>query len=208
MSQQRSRLKTKLAEQLSFLATSSQHYDHGIENEAIRLAVTLRVLFYDKPRNRSLLQQLSLNNTKMLSSLKNGSGGWMNCLSHKIDLNSPRPIIMIPQLRQSVLRETSFDDWWDGEEIFRHENMGYTRSKIILSMAHKDGGAHVDKLQQYYKVLSAGKWAIGITGSLTYSGAAPFQQGTTIYPDNAHFALVRQFAYEVLASAEHYKWQQ
>jgi hypothetical protein len=98
-------------------------------------------------------------------------------------------------------------DWWDGESIFQHDGTNYTRRRIILSVAEKDGGTHVDEdLEPYYKVLLAGEYAIGITGDMTYDGPPPFPQGVTIYPDNAHLALIRQFAHEVLASHRHFKW--
>ena len=41
---------------------------------------------------------------------------------------------------------------------------------------------------------------------MTYNGPPPFPQGVTIYPNNAHFALARQFAHETLASQRHFKW--
>lgn len=75
------RLQTRLTEQLNFLRRSSDQYDHGVEDEAIRLAVALRILFYDKPRSHSLLQQLGLDGTKMQSSLHNSQGGWMRLLA-------------------------------------------------------------------------------------------------------------------------------
>jgi hypothetical protein len=96
-------------------------------------------------------------------------------------------------------------DWWNGESIFVHNGTQYTRKRIVLSLANKDGGAHVDEeLEAYYKVLCAGEYALGITGNLTYAG--PFPQGVAIYADNAHLALARQFAHETLASQSHFGW--
>jgi len=57
----------------------------------------------------------------------------------------------------------------------------------MLSAANKDGGAHVDpKLEQYYEVLSAGEFAIGLTGNLKFAGEPLFPQGVTHYGANAH----------------------
>jgi hypothetical protein len=39
-----------------------------------------------------------------------------------------------------------------------------------------------------------------------YKGPSPFPQRVTIYPDNAHLALVRQFTHEVLVSAQQFAW--
>jgi hypothetical protein len=108
---------------------------------------------------------------------------------------------MLPILGEKF-REMRLSDWWSKEPVFVHLNEQFTRRKIVLSAANKDGGAHVDvQLERYYEVLCAGEYAIGITGNLTYQGAPPFKQGITHYPKNAHFALIRQFGHEVLISA-------
>jgi hypothetical protein len=165
----------------------------------------MRVIFHQTPKSTSLLTHLQLTGTKMLSSAR-GHGDWKDYLGHKIDLTSPQPIKMTPLLGESFT-EVPFPDWWDGEPIFVDNGTAYTRKKIILSLANKDGGAHVDKeLEVYYEVLRAGKYAIGITGNLTYNGPPPFPQGVTIYPNNTHFALARQFAHETLASQRHFNW--
>jgi hypothetical protein len=206
MSPASNRLQNKLAEQLDFLNSSAHHFDQGKESEAIRMSAALRVLFYDKPSSHSLLQQCGLDETKMFSSLSSVQSGWKTCLKEKIDLKSTTPVTMIPQLEFSRLNEVSFATWWEDEEIFRYNNISYSRKRIVLSMAHKDGGAHVDRLEEYYLVISSGKWAIGVTGNLTYEGQAPFPQGVTIFPTNAHLALIRQFAFEVVSSAQKYAW--
>jgi hypothetical protein len=77
----------------------------------------------------------------------------------------------------------------------------YPRRLIVLSAANKDGGAHVDaQLDHYYEVLCAGKYALGFTGKLQFNRSSSYPQGVTIYPSNAHFALLRQFAHETLVS--------
>ena len=162
-------------------------------------------MFHDKGRTTSLLTHLSLKGTAMLSSSR-GHGDWKDYLAHVIDLTISRPIVMKPLLGNAFV-EMPLEDWWEGESIFVHDGTSYTRRRIVLSMAEKDGGTHVDDdLEAYYKVLYAGEYAIGITGNLAYDGPPPFPQGVTIYPDNAHLALVRQFAHEVLGSAQRFAW--
>ncbi|GAB2689550.1 hypothetical protein [Nocardia thraciensis] len=151
------------------------------------------------------MMQLGLGDTRMVTS-STVADGWRSYLQHRIDLTSPRPIVMIPMLDVKMLHEVTLAEWWDGEQIFHYKGEAYTRKRIILSMANRDGGTHVGKLHQYYRVLCAGEWALGITGDLTYSGDAPFPQGVPIFPDNAHLALLRQFTFEVLHSSERYKW--
>jgi hypothetical protein len=53
-------LQTHLDEQLGFLERSSAAFDEGYEDEAKRLAVTLRVLLHETTQSHSLLRQLGL----------------------------------------------------------------------------------------------------------------------------------------------------
>jgi hypothetical protein len=141
----------------------------------------------------------------MLSSAR-GHGNWQDFLAHQIDLTSPQPVRMLPLLSNKFL-EVSIEDWWSNESVFVHNAQKYSRRMIVLSASNKDGGAHVDKqLEEYYEVLCAGEYAIGITGNLKYDGKPPFPQGVTIFPKNAHLALIRQFAHETLFSINYFAW--
>ena len=74
-------------------------------------------------------------------------------------------------------------------------------------MRHKDGGAHIDpKLDRFYEELTKGEWSLGIEGDRSYDGPPPFEQRVTHYPRNGHLALLRQFAHEVLATAQRFDW--
>lgn len=187
----RARYEERLGSHIGFLQQSASLYDSGQEDESLRLAHSMRVVFHNTNASTSLLSHLQLTGTQMLSSSR-GHGNWQDYLAHEIDMTSSQPIVMKPLLGQSFA-EVPLSDWWEGESIFRHNGTNYTRKRIILSVDNKDGGAHVDEeLEAYYKVLCAGEYAIGITGNLTYSGPTPFPQSVTIYPNNAHLALVRQ----------------
>jgi len=110
-------------------------------------------------------------------------------------------------LKDDRFHELSLTDWWSAEPIFTYQGQKHPRKKIVLSAANKDGGAHVDrKLESYYEFLCGGEYGLGIIGNLTYEGEAPFPQGVAVYADNAHLALIRQFAHEVLASSVYFGW--
>ncbi len=199
------RITQKLTEQLNFIRRSCTSFDQGHEDEALRIATSLRILFHDTGKSVSLMKHLALKDTTMLSSSR-GLGDFKDYLSHRIDLTSEAPIKMIPLLGERF-RVLPLGDWWSNEAVFIYNNEGHARKKIILSAANKDGGAHVDAaLETYYEILCSGKYTLGITGNLKYPEAPPFPQGITIYPKNAHLALIRQFAHEVLVSASHFNW--
>ena len=113
---------------------------------------------------------------------------------------------MLPLLGIQFI-ELSIEDWWRNEPVFVYNSQKFSRQKIVLSAANKDGGAHVDEeLEKYYEFLCSGEYAFGITGNLEFDGEPPFPQGVTIYPKNAHLALIRQFAHETLSSVTHFNW--
>jgi hypothetical protein len=200
------RFADKLREQLRFLGRSASLYDQGAEDEALRMATALRVVLHDTKSGTSLFKHLALTNTQMLSSAR-GHGNWQDYLSQEINLRSSEPVKMRPLLGRQFA-EAPFARWWSDEPVFVHQSKSYSRRLICLSAADTDGGAHVDsKLEEYYETLAAGQYMAGITGNLEYGGhPPPFPQGVTIYPKNAHFALIRQFTHEFLCSADHNKW--
>lgn len=200
------RFTDKLCEQFRFLGRSARLYEQGAEDEALRMATALRVVLHDTQSSRSLFQHLGLTNTQMLSSSR-GHGNWHDYLAQEINLSSSEPVRMRPLLG-CQFAEVPFARWWSDEPVFVHRSKDYSRRLICLSAANKDGGAHVDsKLEEYYEILAAGQYMLGITGNLEYGGhPPPFPQGVTTYPRNAHLALIRQFTHEFLCSADHYRW--
>jgi hypothetical protein len=202
------RLRRKLKEQVGFLERSARDYDSGHEEEALRLATTMRVLFHDTPTSTSLLTHMSTRHTTtMLASPPTKFADWRDFLNVKIDLNSSEPVRFLPNLRDQLI-PMPFADWWDSDSVSA-SGTSVSRKRIVLGAANRDGGAHVDtKLQTFYEHLVKGEYGLGITGDLTYEGTPPFPQGVTVYPGNGHLAFLRQFAHECLTAARHYHWIQ
>lgn len=205
----RDRFIKKFQEQFQFIQRSCRSYDEGYEDESIRLATSLRVIFHNTMASTSLIKHLNFNNKIMLSS-SGGQGNILDLLSWVIDINSPQPVKTRPQLGDKF-RQISIKEWWDIEQVFTYKTQKYTRKKIILTATNKDGGAHVDEeLDKFYEALSAGSGidGISITGNLTYNGEPPFQQGVNQSAKNVQLSLIRQFAHEFLAAVTHFSWLQ
>ena len=81
-----------------------------------------------------------------------------------------------------------FDSWWDDKVVKDINGQFITRAQLILWVANKDGGAHVDpKLDAQYALLSRGN-PMGIT----------YSDGTgAMAPTGLHLASVRQIAHEL-----------
>lgn len=206
------RFRAELRKQLGFLGRTAKLFDEGHEDEGVRLAAVMRVLFHDtfhpktgKPNSISLLTHLGMREScTMLTTPPTQLADWRDFLAVKIDLNSATPSSLVPRLDLQLI-EIPFTTWWDSDSV--RAKASVSRRRLITNAANKDGGAHVDrKLERFYEELMHANWSLGITGNLTYDGPPPFEQGVTQYPKNAHLALLRQFAYEVLATAERFGW--
>lgn len=202
----KARFERKLRETLTFLDVSSKAFDAGIECEALRIAVCLRVLFHQTNNSTSLATHLGAN-WKFLSTDRGQVKpmGWVNA---SIDLKANPPVSAKPRLgKEFAQTPLGIHQWWKEEVVFEHGGKSYSRSNVALVAANKDGGAHVDQaLSAFYVSLAAAiPLAIG-PSNLKYAGPEPFDQTKTHVAENTHFALLRQFAHEVLVSAKHFHW--
>lgn len=175
----------------------------------------MRTLFRDtvsrktgKPLSQSLLTQLSMQDCTMAATPRTSFADWRDFLAMRTDINSPTPVTFIPRLNLQLV-EVSREVWWESDSITNADGTSVSRRRLVLGAAEQDGGAHVDpKLDRFYEELMQGEWGLGLTGDLTYNGPPPFEQGVTQYPKNGHLALIRQFAFEVLSTADRFRWSQ
>jgi hypothetical protein len=207
-----SRLVILLREQLKFLRTSAREFDRGNEAESKRLATTLRVLFHNTNHSKSLFHQLGMEGCKMLRAPEQFRK--QELLDHVFFKTDKTGSFAVPRLDQSRLTETTLEVWWDLQIVHSYppstksyagiRRIQYTRKDVVLAAANKDGGAHVDPtLEEFYKHLAAeGEGAVGMTVHVTPTHG-PREQ---LRAENTHLAMIRDFTFEVLESAERYQW--
>ena len=187
-------LKDHLRRQLEYLRRSCELFDAGHWDEAVRLAVGIRVLIHDTEKSKSLLRQMSVREQVKLAT----SFGF----SARLPKNF-QPTLVFPVFASSAESGTSVpfrlpmppilmavNEWW--EEIVWMQESTLTRKMIILDTANKEGGAHVQAtapgtIQELRQGLSK-------VTSVKINGV---EVGT---PGNYHFILIRQFAHELLNS--------
>ncbi|MGP8198053.1 MAG: hypothetical protein ACLQU4_00950 [Limisphaerales bacterium] len=202
--------KAHLQQQAKFIKNSCRSYDEGDVEEAVRIAVALRVCLYDTQRCVSLLTHLRSNSIPLLSTaapfvedpiLSNlylvqpttninladeSSRGSMRCIC--------RPLLDLSPRNDSI----AFNEWWE-EVVIEHKQpqTAMTRKELVLAAADKDGGAHVDKeLNPIYDFVRCGS-GLGIEIHFQPKwGRTP----RTLYYELIHFASLRQIGYEVLHS--------
>lgn len=196
-------LKSALQEQLHLLNKSCNEYDKGDFLEAKRISVSLRTLLHDS-RSKSLLTLLSLKNVcKYLDSampfnannLMPHAGLVMINFTSTSDQDSCTYKPFLSNRPPLPIQYLSFEAWWNAIIINDHHQNKFTRKDIVLNLADKDGGAHIDQtLGQPYADLTR-KNSMGIT-------FVKKEKGVTENFNLMHVecASIRQIAYELFAS--------
>jgi hypothetical protein len=182
---------------LDFLQRSCDAYDQGHEEEALRMAVSLRVVFHDTPSSTSLLTHLGAKVRTHLKStfvsqrsLEKDLPGfrWHTVLPVMLTSHGVKPPTDSWKVRSVLVAE----DWWN-EGIWLEGATALSRRDIVLSAANQDGGAHVDKNPNAKtRMMKAGpKVTVTVNGKPLKSGMA-----------NHHYPLIRQMAFEVTTSQD------
>ncbi|MEK7524718.1 MAG: hypothetical protein AAB588_06875 [Patescibacteria group bacterium] len=137
-------LEGHLNEQIVFLKVSAEAYDKGFSGEAKRLAIALRILLHDTSSSRSLLGQLGRKNGMFLDSsfpLPSNDSPIIASYAGLAVLGSKA----MPKLEDRECETMKpFEEWWHRVVIIDNERNSFTRESIVLNVADKDGGAHID----------------------------------------------------------------
>jgi hypothetical protein len=202
--QQRDELLGHLREQFEWLVSSCRGYDAFTFSEAKRIATIVRTLVHHTNRSHALLVQLDV---RRLMHFHDCCGpvdapGLVHRMG-ALAMISTNPVWgdYVPQFETVTLGPTTapppvlFELWWR-EPLWRDKrNVNFNREALVLALANKDGGAHVDPtLPEDYDALSRGN-SLGITRAPTIDG--PGVDLTTPVP-----AAVRQVGHELVRSCQ------
>ncbi len=156
MEQDQRDLERHLRDAREALSLSSTSYDQGYKGEAKRLATSVRVLVHDTRNSISLLTQLNKkdiqyvttpgkcdpNNRLKGSHLTRIRVGLTEAGNEYLEF-MPRLDDFPPSLS---FRTCGFDEWRAEPVVIGQQNMTLSRSEIVLALANKDGGTHVDPI--------------------------------------------------------------
>lgn len=195
--QTKTELMAHLHDSIGFLEASSASFDSGFVGEAKRLATTIRVLAHDTDKSKSLLSLLKIK-TDM---------GYLNS-SHTFD---PKNLLSYHGLVGLRIENGNsrywaplgggapgrsgkyvfFPDWWNQVVIVDSVKAKFSRRELVLALANKDGGAHVDShLDESYANLTRNN----SVGWMVSDG--PLQKPM----QDVELHSVRQVAYELFDS--------
>lgn len=185
-------LVKQLRRQLAFLRTSVAAYDAGDVEEAVRIAVAIRVLFHEGGRGSSLFKQMDQKATLQLVTTARAVPEPLEKIIFAELLEGMifgDPLAYEPVIDVSTTLACS--DWWV-QAVFVQDSRVFTRADVVLSAANKDGGAHVDAPDAKLQALQDGFW------SRVSKNADGTETEVPIVDD--HFRLLRRFADELLCS--------
>lgn len=195
--------KSHLNRQLRFIERSANLYDQGFEDEATRIATALRILFHRTSASTPLVDHLGIRDVQLLSTNAPPRPGCIMQFHYgltglRLGGNQGKPAPFLPKLDQvRAARLLPLPEWWEGDIVYRRVDdsgaVDVTRRDIVLGAANQDGGAHVDPdLRPKYRDLDQG---FGVV-TVTTKGDTRLAQ----MPVGAHYAAIRQMAFEVLRS--------
>jgi hypothetical protein len=204
---------------MRFLVNSGNLVAQGDNDEAVRLAIALRVLLHDTRSSHSLLGQLGwkdnlayVNSLRQLEvspgitvSLGTDSGETVGQTFGLVvlvndDVGALR--FVAPFDRDPVEATLPFETWWTDKVLYSDGTPIFSRWDLIDSMAHHDGGAHVDprgltRDYETFKLRGTGVVSLQLPAGTT--GLPDNLEGLSPeYPGDAAGPTVLQIAWEVL----------
>lgn len=209
-------MERHLVEAYQGLQLSSSSYDAEFKGEAIRIAQTIRVLVHDTKDSKSLFTHMGLKDRLAFfgtpfqhdpRNLLASNHLVMAALSADCNYDIYEPfldrILPIP----GGWKRLGFDQWWGENVSYMPDHSKSTaatlipdtdilsRRALILALANKEGGAHVDdKLDKTYARLSRLEKG-GVMVSLRGGAARMPMYGPEL-------ATVRQIGHEILKTLE------
>jgi hypothetical protein len=151
----RDELVDQLRDHIAFIKASCGLFDTGHDGEAKRIATSIRVLVHDTSVSHSILQQLGYKSSLQFISLaipnrSSNLGPYWGLLDVEITAGT-----YVPKLDQVAPRPMPFGEWWQEPVLKDGDGNLYSRSELVLALANKDGGAHVDPdMDEAYERLS------------------------------------------------------
>lgn len=187
-----------LEEQIYFLNRSSEEYDRGYTMESKRLASHIRTLVHDTRHSTSLLKHLNCKTQMYFFNTAIPESKFGLCGMTTTTENGGRTFYHPPLGNLSEIRQknpwVTFNTWWNEVKVLSDGKNKFSRKDLILALANKDGGAHVDKeLEEPYAKLSRGN------SMRVYHQN---QSGILVDVFGVELASVRQITFELLRSIE------
>jgi hypothetical protein len=146
-------LREKLEEQRHLLDKSIREFASGDLAEGVRLAIALRVLVHETGSSKPLLGQLTRNylELKILDSKptqeESVPPGTQQVVAMAVPISvklTEKGVFLNPDLNVEAYATSIVGRWWTRPSLILPGLGGFSRREIVLGLADKEGGAHVD----------------------------------------------------------------
>jgi len=160
-------LRERLEEQRHLLDKSIREFASGDLTESVRLAIAMRVLVHETASSKPLLGQLTPNYLEMKildrkpPAKEEAPPGTPSAVIMSVPISiqlSDRGVFLNPKLDVEDYAASIVGKWWTRPILVLPGLGGFSRKEIVLGLADKEGGAHVDvNLSPRYRQLIESK---------------------------------------------------
>ncbi|MCX6094965.1 MAG: hypothetical protein NTY63_09135 [Candidatus Bipolaricaulota bacterium] len=197
-------LEGALHQQLGLLDGSCRHFDDGEVDEALQIAVRLRVLWHSTAESAGLVAQLGLADRVVDTAFAvpptfvySGSPEAASSERRLFAVGGERAYAPLFDHGPAGAPKVAFGEWWGGSVISDGDGHKFTRKDLVLAVANTDGGAHVDPvLDPAYYALTRGE-SFGIIRVVPTDDPNVFRRVATPSPVAV---TLRQMGHETLKS--------
>lgn len=207
-------LLNEVRDQLKLLQISAKSFDEGNTISAKDLSSRIRVLMHETRESHALLEQVGARNTMHFLDSAIPYDRY-NVFSHHglvtvhLDASGSNPrATYSPHLDRPAVSYNPLDpnaavpyqwiscrNWWKKGVVVNARGKEFSRCDIVLYLANKDGGVHLDNAHpEDYHVLKTGE---GMGLMFSVDGGPEQPVANVLYPS------VRQIAYELIHSIQH-----
>lgn len=195
---ERPQLMKKIREQVRLLQILGRQFDAGDRVLGYPLATAIRVLVHDTEKSHALLAQVQeLNTMPFLDT--SAPINPKNLLSHgglvimKIIPgvgNEWGPRKEAPPASNAQPRDVRFAPWWNTDLMRDMKGSMWNRKAMVLAIANKEGGAHIDPVQPVNVRAIEDENSMGWSYREPIIGNKPMSEGPLM-------SSIRQIAYEL-----------
>lgn len=196
----RAELVRKVQEQVEVLGILAQTFDSGKRVVGYPMATTVRVLVHETASSHALLAQLGeLNSITFIDTsmpfnprnlLVSHEGLVMMKMTVGVDADwVPLNEIPVPPPGAEP-RDVPFNTWWNTDVMRDSQGTTWNRRRMVLTVANKEGGAHIDPHQPVDVRAIEEENSMGWSYQDPINGSQPFSHGPLM-------PSIRQIAYEL-----------
>ncbi len=140
------RYQKLLSDHLSFIEKSANEFDRGDTSEVLRIATSLRVIFHQTAKSVALLEHLNAWDIMLLTAYTDLKGLKEDVPAAPIlQFDNPFTCLYMNE-DQSNDEYVTVKEWWNEDPVTAGLGEWITRKDIVMWVANKDGGAHVDEI--------------------------------------------------------------